>query len=171
MKKFFLTLAFVLAVPLMASAGFDNTQGQQQGQGQLQGQAQANLQGQGQVGIVKDGDNVTETRVTVPKQHRITPAITVNSQTGQSGAGISGPGFSIGGAKTEPITAAQNFIDLCSYDIGCTEDDIANALNYARSQVKTCYFLGPVGHLVTFIGDKIRLDSLDLENDGFFACF
>lgn len=172
MKKALLTVAFVLIGPLAASAGLNDQQqqqqqGQQQGQGQLQGQAQANIQGQGQVGIVEDG----ATSVNVPRDHYVAPALTVNTQAGQTGGGISFPGGSLGNSKTEPIPAAQQFIELCGQDVGCTEEDIANAVDYARSQIKSCYLLGPVGHLLTFIGDKVKLESLDLEGDGNLLCF
>jgi hypothetical protein len=126
---------------------------------QLQGQAQG--QAQGQVGIVDDGAQT----VNVPRQHRNTPNVTVQTAPGQSGFGVSFPGGSVTGVETDEVDKAAKFIALCQQEgVECSPAEIQQAKHAAKRSLKTCYLLGPVGKLLSYIPGR-GLMGLDFVQD------
>ena len=143
------SLVFGLSGPGYAS----EVEVQYQDQDQSQGQEQSQVQGQEQVAA-------GEQNVNVPRQHRRVPDVTIQTAPGQSGFGVSFPGGSIGGVKTDIGERAKAYLDICGEDC-----DRSYAVAQVKKSLDSCYFAGPVGQFLGYI------PWVDLENDGGPFCF
>lgn len=160
-------VALLAGTPVVVAGNTDiNVQDQDQDQYQKQGQAQGQLQGQLQGQIAAGEQNVN-----VPRQHRTTPNVEVSTAPGQSGIGVSFPGGSIVGVKTDAVNQASEFVKFCQGNEGlCDDADLAAAKTHAKRSLKSCYLGGPVGFLISAIPYVDRI-GIDLEGDGGILCF
>ena len=132
-------------------------QGQDQGQDQYQDQAAIAAQAQAQgKSTVAAGTQ----KVIVPRQHRNAPNVSVQTAPGQSGFGVSFPGGSFTGVRTDVVDRAAKYLDMCG--INCDTD---YAVAQAKKSLESCYFGGPVGQILSIV------PMLNLENDGGPFCF
>ena len=159
-------VGFVLAVMVGVAPVMASTYGGDAEQYQRQDQDQGQLQAQGQQQSATGNQSVNN-----PRPYHNAPNVTVQTAPGQSGVGVSFPGGSLTGVKTDAVNQATQFLVLCgSADGLCTAEDKALAVAHARTSLTRCYFLGPIGWAISAIPGVSKI-GLDLEGDGSFLCF